>query len=185
MITFPAATRIVLFAGLAILGFQLGSMIVRGRSANVAGSPTISPPLFYLAKIGMVVSCFCLIWRGLFRGGDASVLEAGSFLALFVPGCLLLGTAFHRLGTNLRMGLPGEETRLVTSGIYRISRNPIYLGLFLVMGASLIYAFSWLNLAAVSVSVVLHDRIARAEETFLASRFSDYATYKSRVRRYI
>ena len=174
-----------MFTGMAALGCQLASMVIRDRSVDIAGSPTIRPPLFYLAKIGMAISLCCLIWEGLFPRMPLSALEAGGFLALFAPGWVLMATAFHRLGANLRMGLPGEETRLITSGIYGISRNPIYLGLFMLMGASLIYAFSWLNLAAVAVSVVLHDRIARAEEVFLASRFSDYAAYKSRVRRYL
>jgi protein-S-isoprenylcysteine O-methyltransferase Ste14 len=184
MIPIADVARIVMFTGMTVLGFQLGIMVVRGRSKNLAGTPPLHGGLFFLAKFGMVISCLCLILAGISPSG-VSPLKAGVFLALFLPGCLLLGIAFHRLGASLRMGLPAEETKLVSSGIYRISRNPIYLGLFLVMGASLVYAFSWLNLCAATVSAVLHDRIVRAEEAFLASRFSDYSEYKARVRRYL
>jgi protein-S-isoprenylcysteine O-methyltransferase Ste14 len=184
MLSLLPLVRILLFAGVAVLGVQLVAMVVRGRSVNVAGSPTIYAPLFYLAKTGLVISFACLVWAGFARDA-VSPLRAGLFLALFLPGCSILSAAFHRLGANLRMGLPGEETALVTSGIYGVSRNPIYLAMFFLMGASLIYAFSWLNLAAVAVSAALHDRIARAEERFLASHFADYAAYRKRVRRYL
>ncbi len=177
--------RVVLFAGFAVLGVQFALLVARARPVNLAGSPPIHRALFYLAKIGIAISFVCLVWRGLTRGSLLTPLEAVVFLALFLPGCVFMALAFRRLGASLRMGLPADPTALVTSGIYRISRNPIYVGLFLLMGASLVYAFSWLNLAAVIVSAVLHDRITRAEEKFLVSRFSAYDAYRRRVRRYL
>jgi protein-S-isoprenylcysteine O-methyltransferase Ste14 len=74
---------------------------------------------------------------------------------------------------------------LVTSGVYRFSRNPIYAGIFCLMAASLIYAFSWLNVAAVAIGALLHHRIVLGEEKFLASHFDGYDAYRKRVRRYL
>ena len=72
----------------------------------------------------------------------------------------------------------------MTSSIYAFSRNPIYVGLYLILAASLIYAFSWVNLVAVVTAVVLHHRIILAEEQFLSLRFKEYDAYRLRVRRY-
>jgi protein-S-isoprenylcysteine O-methyltransferase Ste14 len=83
------------------------------------------------------------------------------------------------------MGLPQDETALVSSGMYGFSRNPIYLGIFLIMGASLVYAFSWVNLVAVILGVALHHRIVLAEEKFLYRQFSGYEAYCRRVRRWL
>jgi protein-S-isoprenylcysteine O-methyltransferase Ste14 len=98
---------------------------------------------------------------------------------------VIFALGFPKLGTSLRIGLPREETALVTSGIYGLSRNPIYLAIFCLLGASLLYAFSWVNLAAVLISVALHHRIVLAEETYLVNRFVEYSSYKRRVRRYL
>jgi protein-S-isoprenylcysteine O-methyltransferase Ste14 len=73
----------------------------------------------------------------------------------------------------------------VTSGIYRVSRNPLYLGLHCLMVASLVYAFSLLNLVAVVEAILLHHRIILAEEKFLGERFPEYAAYRASVPRYI
>jgi DNA-binding transcriptional LysR family regulator len=85
----------------------------------------------------------------------------------------------------IRMGLPKEPTTLVNEGIYRYSRNPIYLGLFALSGASLIYAFSPLNLVAAVASVAIHHRIVQSEERFLSETFPEYESYRKAVRRYL
>ncbi len=182
---FSDLVRVVLLAGLAVLGVQLALLVARARSVNLAGSPPIHWALFCLAKTALVVSFLCLIWGALTRRSLLTPVQAAVFFALFTPGCLLMALAFRRLGASLRMGLPDDPTSLVTTGIYGISRNPIYLGMFLLLGASLVYAFSWLNLAAAVLSILLHDRITRAEEKFLLSRFPAYDAYRRQVRRYL
>jgi len=148
------------------------------------GRPTISWPAVLLAKIGVAVSMWLLFTAAYSRGPRLPVPILVMFSVLLDVGACYFVAGLLRLGSNLRVGLPSERTELVTSGIYRISRNPIYAGIFSLMGASLVYAFSWLNLAAVAVSVFLHHRIVLAEERFLALRFAGYADYRQRVRRY-
>ena len=48
-----------------------------------------------------------------------------------ISGLLIELLAAAQLGTSTRFLLPEEETKLITSGIYAISRNPIYLGGYL------------------------------------------------------
>jgi protein-S-isoprenylcysteine O-methyltransferase Ste14 len=176
--------RILIFVVLGWVGFQilLVGFISRIKSF---GKPPISWPALFLAKTAVGVSFGLMFWAAAAADTRLSPWFTGLFLALLLGGILFFTPALFGLGRNLRVGLPHEETVLVTSGIYQVSRNPIYAGIFCFMGASLIYAFSWVNLVAVAVGVILHHRIVLAEEKFLAGQFKDYEVYRRRVRRYL
>ncbi len=76
---------------------------------------------------------------------------------------------------------------VVTSGPYRVTRNPMYLGLTVAyLGAGLVLG-SWWPLAGLPVIVLLVDRLVIArEETYLRSRFgADYAAFCRRTRRWV
>jgi protein-S-isoprenylcysteine O-methyltransferase Ste14 len=169
---------------LLVLAAQM-ALLMRGREIDVVGRPPVSRVAFMIAKLSMATSILCLVFGVLSRSAPGSPVALSAFFILLLGGTLILVLAFHRLGLNLRMGLPEEPTMLVCSGIYRYSRNPVYLGVFALMGASLAYAFSLLNLAAVAASVLLHHRIVLAEERFLTRQFPGYDAYRRSVRRYL
>jgi protein-S-isoprenylcysteine O-methyltransferase Ste14 len=80
-----------------------------------------------------------------------------------------------------------EPTALVDSGLYRISRNPMYLGMVLVMaglGLWLGTASPWL---VVPVFILVIDRrFIRDEERLMEAQFGDsYREYRKRVRRWL
>jgi protein-S-isoprenylcysteine O-methyltransferase Ste14 len=158
-----------------------------GRRSGIAGfgSPPISKPAFYLAKIAMVLSIFLLALEAAADPPRLSVAAGVLVAVLLISGTLVCAAGLSQLGSNLRVGLPREETALVSGGIYSYTRNPIYVGIYAVLAASLIYAFSWLNLLAVVLTMVTHHRIVLAEERFLARRFKAYNSYRMRVRRYL
>jgi protein-S-isoprenylcysteine O-methyltransferase Ste14 len=176
--------RILSFAAVGWMGLQI---VLAGYRLKIRsmGKPPIAWPALALAKIGTGVSFILMLWQAASGKVELSWAPTVLFLILLLAGTLIITPALFRLGKNLRMGLPNEETTLVTSGIYRFSRNPIYVAIFLVMGASLVYAFSWVNLGAVVASVCLHHRIVLAEEKFLAAQFKDYEIYRRQVRRYL
>ena len=159
-------------------------LALRSR-VSLAGKPTIPRFLFFLAKFCVLISMFCLLIELEWGRTRVSLIVLVLFLILWLGGTVIIAVSFHKLGTNLRMGIPAEKTSLVTSGIYRMSRNPIYLGLDCLMAASLIYAFSLLNLVAVIEAVLLHHRIILAEERFLAERFQEYGVYRESTPRYL
>jgi protein-S-isoprenylcysteine O-methyltransferase Ste14 len=159
-------------------------LIGRRIRKGAVGRPPISWPVFILAKICLTVPFVLLFWTAAARPPQLVPLTAVLVLCLLVVGTIIFALGLSKLGANLRMGLPQEETVLITSGIYRFSRNPIYLGAFVMMAASLVYAFSWVNLVATAVAVILHHRITLAEEKHLAGRFKEFASYRNRVRRY-
>lgn len=92
---------------------------------------------------------------------------------------------FRRLGTPAE---PWKPTRkLARDGIYRITRNPMYLGMALLMLALALGLRSVGVLAMVPLVVLIIDRFVIArEERYLDTLFgSDYADYRARVRRWL
>jgi protein-S-isoprenylcysteine O-methyltransferase Ste14 len=175
--------KTLIFAGIAWLAFVILAAGKRIRG-NPLGTPPVGKPALLLAKLGAALSFLLLILKAVSGSSQLTMSASVIFVCLWAAGSLIFTMGMLRLGQSLRMGLPQEETALIRSGIYNFSRNPIYLGMYLLMGASLAYAFSWLNLAAVTTSVVLHHRIVLAEERFLLSQFEEYEGYRSTVGRY-
>jgi len=108
--------------------------------------------------------------------------------ALIVIGVVVSATGagtFRRAGTPVK---PFERsTALVTHGIYRFTRNPMYLGLLLVLIGSAI-AFGTLSpwFPIPLFFLIVRTQFIRGEEEFLEGIFgADYVTYKKRVRRWI
>lgn len=80
-----------------------------------------------------------------------------------------------------------DKTDLVTSGIFKISRNPAFLGFNLVYIGILLMFFNWVLFAVSAFAAVMfHLQIVNVEEPFLLSEFGgDYLSYKKKVCRYI
>nr|WP_093137983.1 isoprenylcysteine carboxylmethyltransferase family protein [Pseudoxanthomonas sp. GM95] len=100
---------------------------------------------------------------------------------------LLPKRGFRRVGTTVNPMRPAASTQLVTTGVYRYSRNPMYLGHVLVLiGWGL-----WLQTAWVLPAVLLQLAWLRAlqigpEERALDQRFGDvYRAYCAQVRRWL
>lgn len=92
---------------------------------------------------------------------------------------------FARAGTNI---VPlTRSTTLVTCGVFRISRNPMYLGMILTLAGTALLAQTLIGwLVVVSFSMLIRQRFVLREEALLRSTFGDaYAAYCSNVRRWI
>ena len=99
----------------------------------------------------------------------------GVGLALAVGTRLALGRSFTVLPQ------PRARSELVTTGPFRLVRNPMYLGLLLVFaGASL--NRSWIGLGSDRRARCPLGGKARVEERYLAEQFPEYAEYAARVR---
>lgn len=93
--------------------------------------------------------------------------------------------AFHRARTNILPHRPAD--RLVTSGPYALSRNPIYLGnTIAVVGLAVLVSSLWMLGAAVLAAVLTHHLAILREEEHLSARFGPaWEAYARRVPRWL
>jgi protein-S-isoprenylcysteine O-methyltransferase Ste14 len=106
---------------------------------------------------------------------------------------ILIGLALAAAGIRnfSRAGTPvptSEPTRaLVTTGVHGRTRNPIYLGMFLVYGGIGIAARSlWTLVLTLPLAIAIRYGVVAREEAYLERRFGDaYRDYKARVRRWL
>ncbi|MBI5107312.1 MAG: isoprenylcysteine carboxylmethyltransferase family protein [Rhodocyclales bacterium] len=100
---------------------------------------------------------------------------------------LVAGLGFRRAGTTVNPTRPQATTAVVDSGIYRLSRNPMYVGFLLMLAGwavFLAHALPWLFLPAY-VGYMNRFQIA-PEERMLAAKFGyDYEAYRRSVRRWL
>lgn len=117
---------------------------------------------------------------------DCPALQwAGLIIAALGVGFFI--TAMLTMADSWRAGIPEkDQTRLVQTGIYRISRNPAFVG-FDLMYIGLLLAFP--NLLHVVFAlfpvVMLHLQILQEEPYCRATFGTDYEAYCKRVRRYL
>jgi protein-S-isoprenylcysteine O-methyltransferase Ste14 len=107
---------------------------------------------------------------------------------LLVSGGAALAIAarreFLQMGTNVAPSQPA--LRLVTTGIYAHVRNPMYVGLgLLVAGVGVGFASDWSLILLVPAALVLHYGVVRREENYLTGKFREpYQRYLKAVPRY-
>jgi protein-S-isoprenylcysteine O-methyltransferase Ste14 len=107
--------------------------------------------------------------------------------AMYVVGLLTAIMGRLQLGTNwtnIEDSAVKPDRQMVTSGVYRFVRHPIYSGdLLLLVGLELALN-SWLVLATLAPLAVVVRRAA-AEEAMLAREFPAYLAYQERTKRFI
>ena len=110
-------------------------------------------------------------------------------LAVVALGILLAGLGaarFRAAGTTVDPLHPEQASALVTGGIYRFSRNPMYLGFAAVLAGWTLYLGSYLGALSIPLYVLYMDRFQIVpEEKVLERRFGGaYEAYLGRVRRW-
>jgi protein-S-isoprenylcysteine O-methyltransferase Ste14 len=104
-------------------------------------------------------------------------------LWLALDGVAML--SFRRAGTSMIPMNP--TTSLVTSGPYRFTRNPMYLGMAcLYVALALAFGLIWALILLPLVLLAVERLVIAKEEPYLERRFGDdYRGYKRRVRRWV
>jgi protein-S-isoprenylcysteine O-methyltransferase Ste14 len=95
--------------------------------------------------------------------------------------------SFLREKTTMNPIKPGAASSLVTSGVFRFTRNPMYLSLALYLLAWTAYLSNWLAFLFVPMFVLyINEFQIKPEERALFALFgAEYASYKERVRRWL
>jgi protein-S-isoprenylcysteine O-methyltransferase Ste14 len=99
----------------------------------------------------------------------------------------LAAAAFIRAHTTTSPMQPQRASALVTTGIFRVTRNPMYLGLLLLLGGWAIYLANPLAGLVLPIFVLYLNRFQiAAEEAALTRNFGGtYTAYQHRVRRWL
>lgn len=177
---FPFFFLVILFGGGALF---------RRKNINMDGSPPIDKWPFYLSKYSIVI-----IWAAMVLhcwNINLCPIQAPAFLksvALFLwfSGFSLLYIGRFGMGTSFRIGSPKESTSLKTNGLFKFSRNPMYIGVYATILASVLYTLNPIVLFIGIFVVVVHHKIIISEEHYLLNIFGkDYRDYCNLVRRYL
>jgi len=143
----------------------------------------VRPPLLYAVALAAMLALRWLWPLPIFSGAAFWPGLALVALAVGLPiwGRQTLGTG----GTNVDPSLP--STAVVTSGPYRFSRNPLYMGLTVVyLGLTLALDTWWGIILLALVLIVMHRGVIQREERYLDRKFGDgYRQYRAAVRRYL
>ena len=144
----------------------------------------VFPPAFFLGTLllGLLLH---LLWPAQLsttpwvRIAEVGVMVAGILLAAWGRRTMV------HAGTNVPPNKP--TLAIVTSGPFRFTRNPLYLGATSVyVGLTLIFNAVWPFLLFVPMLLVIHWGVVRREERYLEAKFGDaYLDYKARVRRWL
>jgi protein-S-isoprenylcysteine O-methyltransferase Ste14 len=159
----------------------------------------VTPPMLNLVKsilhnVGVVIVGLGLAYLGTMVDWLLGVSKL-TFPLAKVVALLLLGVGFlvrvwatvYFYAHKMRVISLKPQTTLITSGPYRFSRNPLYLGgnVFIFFGAAL-FLGSPTALFATALHLFMMDRFIRREEEQLEREFGEmWRSYKKRVRRWL
>jgi protein-S-isoprenylcysteine O-methyltransferase Ste14 len=108
-------------------------------------------------------------------------------LGLCCAGLLVLLASLISFGRSFRVGIDVDRPdKLVTTGVFAWSRNPIYVAFFLVLVGQFLVFPNWVPLVYLFAGTWLFHRQVLREEEFMRQQYGEeYAAYCRRVRRYV
>jgi protein-S-isoprenylcysteine O-methyltransferase Ste14 len=151
------------------------------RGASV---PRLPPPLYYAAAFagGMLLRVTTPLPIGAPR---ATAALGGATLAAGAGLCLAAIASVIRHNTTMVPHHP--VSTLLTTGVYRVSRNPMYTGLAVAYLGATLLAGTWWPLATLPIALLLvQNLVINPEERYLNQRFGrPYLNYRARTRRWL
>lgn len=147
----------------------------------------VFPPIVLLVTIALGFALQWLMPLGVIARIDPTWRIAAGVILVIIGLFISMSGArgLKRRGTNIDPRQPALA--LATEGIYRWTRNPMYVGgTLLMIGIALIFALDWLVLLLVPSMLLLHFGVVAREEHYLERKFGDeYRRYKASVPRYL
>ena len=132
--------------------------------ADTFNLPTISKHQFFYSEIAS--------WFGVF---------------LCLIGLILFFHSIKSFGPSFRVGIDtNKPDQLITSGVFAISRNPIYVGFWIVLLGQFLIFPNWILLIYLGAATLLFHRQTLLEEKFLMDYYGqEYQDYCDQVKRYL
>jgi protein-S-isoprenylcysteine O-methyltransferase Ste14 len=145
----------------------------------------VPPPLIYLSGlvIGLILNYF--FPAAIFFLPRQAEMIIGIILVV-LAGFIVLAAfrQFLRAKTNIEPWKP--TTAIISSGVFRFSRNPVYLAMTLLyLGVALLLDMLWVLLLIAPVLFLIYVGVILREEIYLERKFgAEYLNYKKKVRRW-
>jgi protein-S-isoprenylcysteine O-methyltransferase Ste14 len=154
--------------------------------ANEKDNPGViaPPPLIFLSGllIGGLISWFYPI---VFLPKFFGYVLGGIFCVFGLGIIFVVRSKMAKVETNIEPWKP--TTAILSDGVYKISRNPVYVGLiFIYLGIVFLFNSLWILPPLILVVFVMHHGVILREEKYLEQKFgAEYLNYKEKVRRWI
>lgn len=145
------------------------------------------PPVLLVILLALAMVGVAILLPGFRLNIAAEVFLMTVFSAAGAAAALLGVAEFRKAQTTVDPRSPQKSANLVVSGIYRRSRNPMYLGFLLLLAAWAVYLASPLVFLALPFYVAYMNRFQiQPEERFMLKNFGEpYQAYMAQVRRWL
>ena len=155
------------------------------QKENDSADIRIPPPIFFFISLafGLLLEYFLPI--------DINIPQVpraifGSIFIIF-SGYFAVSAFVVLINNKTTFDTSKSTTKIVTKGSFRISRNPLYFSLLLLLfGIAVIFFSIWLFLMVPVLYIVLLFKAVKPEERYLTQKFGkEYLEYSSKVRRWV
>ena len=192
--TFPLAILVLLACAFAARTVWVKRAI--GKPPTTFGATDSAHD--HLGRVFRVTIALLFVWFGartLWPGADIGVgtpallhrtLVVWPGVAIMAGGALLTIAAQLRMGRSWRIGVDSDKTALITTGLFAISRNPVFVGMLAVLVGGFLTAPSSVTIAlcgAIWVAISTQIRLEEAQLTELHGEA--YAHYCAATRRWL
>lgn len=146
----------------------------------------IPPPVFMVLAIMSVIYGNPFFPAFSFAFAEQQLI--GVFLAIIGMAIAIVSVQrFRQLGTTIQPHKLDEARHLVTDGIYNYTRNPMYLGMAILIASAGVFFGSFLSIPAIIAFVMIINRFQIApEEVALEKLFGqEYIDFKARTRKWL
>jgi len=180
---------VTLFLVIFLIVLFGGGALLRRRNIDMDGITPINKTLYTLGKLSIFIPWVAMVLQS--WGVNLSFIRRPRLLqwvslCLWALGFALLFIGRFGLGKSFRMGIAREKCGLTVDGLYRYSRNPMYLGIYATILASTLNTLNPLVfLVALFVAFVHHKIVLVEEEHLMKTYGQDFVDYCRRVRRYL
>lgn len=184
---------------MVVTAVSFDAYLKRKTGSGIMGSldtDRIPKHLWWILMLGIIgtvivfgVPAVYLVYSSVAELYPVSILQ-NRYAELFGGVVVLAGlvielAAMIQLGTSLRFYLPDQETHLITTGMYAISRNPFYMGLYITLLGVFFLLPTFVYLLGLIFFVMNNHFRILLEEQFLIERFGkEYEEYCKKTGRY-
>jgi len=166
-------------------GEQPGTKHFSGNARKDHPGIYIPPPLIYVAFFFLSVLMQKILPLHFIGGTTLAKVLGLIFISLYI--CLFLPALQNFIASKNTLVTIKPASALQTTGIYAITRNPMYLSLIMLYTGVAMFKGNWYTLLLLPLLIgIVQLSVIRKEEKYLQRAFGeDYVRYRSKVRRWI